>query len=281
MAALTQAALRHVAHLYRAHVDGAAEELEAILRLRAAELPCVLGFPANYLERLHTHPSPVELLVRTIEEAPRAARTTRDRAHLEAATKLATRLAQTAKVRPDGHHVLEAALLAETLAVFPGRIVTFGELGSIGSGRLRAILRALRGVSDVTLVVTTGQVVIVYAGARMRGLIKLVLHEESDEHALVVPLELNQGRDRRATEQEAVRSLLTARASDPVDGSARVGLHPGALEAPGATKAPKPATDTPEGLLEPHGGARPRPAVRPFALRLVEALAAAMFGGAR
>lgn len=283
---LTYGSLRGLARLYRNNVDGAAEMLSAIIDTHAHALPEILGFPLKNLERLREHEDPVEVLVATIEGAPRVARDIRDRLHFETAAAMAVRLAETAVHRPGGHHALDVALLGEMLARYPGRIVTFGPRGSVGAGRLRAVVRELRNVLATSVVVTSAHVVIAYEGERARGLIKLVLHEPVvDDLTLVVPLGVVTASTEPAREQEHPQSpQARALEHEPVNRPRHE--DPSCPDdAPGAVREAPGGVDTPGTVLE----ARRRPRLRPLpahpdagrhmAVRFIEALASAVLGG--
>ncbi len=282
---LTLSALRHLARLYRAGVEGAEDVLMEIIEERASELPDALGFPMQNLEHLRAHENPIEILVATIEGAPRVARAVRDEIYFESATMLALRLAQTAERRRDGHHVLDVALLTDMLGRYAGRVITFGPRGSVGAGRLRALVRSLRERASVIVTVTSEHIVIVYRGEQMRGLVKLVLHPVVIDHeALIVPIDLGARGD--VVEDERLQSLqapaLEHEAHNRVD-------HPpdsGPEEARGDFERPSSVSATPETVLEPRRRPRPLPPPAPgrqraggFALRFVEALASAVLGG--
>lgn len=172
---LTYGSLRQLARLYRVGIDGAADALAMLVDEHANELPELLGFPMANLDRLRAHDDPVGVLVATIEGAPRVARGLRERIHYDGAAALALQLGETATPREGGHLALDVELLVQTLRFYPGRVVTFGERGSLGSLRLRAVLRELRGVTATSVVVTREHVVVAYESTRSRGLIKLAL----------------------------------------------------------------------------------------------------------
>jgi hypothetical protein len=286
VAPLTLASLRHLARLHRTGVDGAEAQLAAIIEERADELPAALGFPMKNLERLRAHEDPVQILVATIEGAPRVARAMRDRHQFEAAVILAVRLAQTAERREDGHLGLDVALLGETLAAYPGRVVTFGVRGSVGAGRLRAVVRNLRGMTSAAVTVTNEHVVVVYAGERMRGCLKLVLHPPVvDGEALIVPFDLDIAHEAPVVEQEALRSLQARAVEHEPDNCVVEAPASAAFDARGGAVEPESTSATPETVLGPRRPSRmPLPSAtrrpeRRFALRFVEALASAVLGG--
>ena len=268
---LTPAGLRHLARLYRADVDGAGEMLSAIIDEQAHDLPDLLGFPLTNLERLRDHDNPVEVLVATIEGAPRVARELRDRIHFESAASQAVRLAQTAVHRPGGHIALDVALLGEVIGRYPGRIVTFGERGSLGAGRLRAVLRLTRDLRATSVVVTAEHLVVMYEGDNNRGLIKLVLHEPIIDHdTLVVPLgQMHSYGDVSV----AIQAESHNRGPHEVPSCPDV--------APGDTEERYAVPQSPEKLLGANTSSTPRPrtSVRGVAFRLIEAVAAVMLGG--
>jgi len=286
VAPLTRASLRHLARLHRAGVDGAEAQLAAIIEERADELPAALGFPMKNLERLRARENPLQILVATIEGAPRVARAMRDRHQVEAAVILAVRLAQTAERREDGHLVLDVALLGETLATYPGRIVTFGARGSVGAGRLRAVVRNLRGMTSAAVTITNEHVVVVYAGERMRGCLKLALHPPVvDGEALIVPLDRDIAHEAPVVEQEALQSLQARAMEHAPDNCVVEAPCSGAYEARGAVAEQESTSATPETVLGPRRRSRmlpPSATRRPerrFALRFIEALASAVLGG--
>ena len=290
---MTPAQLRGLARLYRRRVDGAADLLASIIANNAHDLPGVLGFPMQNLDRLRDHENPVEVLVATIEAAPRVARDLRDKIWHETATAIAVRLAQTAQRRTGGHYALDVELLGEMLTRYPGRIITFGTRGSCGSLRLRAILRETRGLQATSVVLTDTQVVVAYEGERCRGLIKLALHEPVvDEQALIVPIDMRvpdevvdavgaverqkawQPPEPAKPDDEVDRTPEPERRSPPEDPS-RHENAPGGILVRG--RAPR----TPDTVLGQRRGSvvRPTEPVRRAALRFVEALAAAVLGG--
>jgi hypothetical protein len=290
---MTAPQLRGLARLYRRRVDGAADVLASIIANNAHELPDVLGFPMQNLERLRDHENPVEVLVATIEAAPRVARDLRDKIWHETATAIAVRVAQTAQRRNGGHYGLDLELLGEALTRYPGRIITFGTWGSCGSLRLRAILRETRGLRATSVVLTDTQVVVAYEGERCRGLIKLALHEPVvDEGALIVPIEMRMTDELAhaadaAERQNAWQPPEPAKPDDEVDRTPepdRRSPHevpsrhedaPGGVLVRGSVPAPR------ETVLGQRRGSviRPTEPFRRAALRFVEALAAAALGG--
>ncbi len=286
MAPLTLSSLRHLARLYRAGVDGAEEELATIIEERAEELPSALGFPMKNLERLRAHENPVGILVATIEGAPRVARAVRDKIHFENAVVMAVRLAETAERRADGHHVLDVELLGEMLAIYPGRVVTFGVRGSVGAGRLRTVVRNLRGMTSAAVTVMDEHVTVVYAGERMRGSVKLVLHAPvADHETLIVPLDLAIAHEQAVVEQRATQGLQAQVVEHGPDNRLEQALCSGAYEARGAVEEPRSTSATQETVLGQRTRSRippPAPTHRPerrFALRFVEALASAVLRG--
>lgn len=186
MATLTPATLRHLARLYRAEVEGADEALRHLLREHGEEISALLGVSRDALEHVASRADAVDMLVAAIEDAPRAARHSCERDAHATAQALAYQLATLAEDRGD-HHVLDVVVLDEMLATFRGRVVTFSDRGSVGAVRLRALMRQLRCAS-VTAAVGREHLVLVYRGDRMRGVVRLVLHEPVFETALLVPL---------------------------------------------------------------------------------------------
>jgi hypothetical protein len=186
MAPLTLTTLRHLARLYRAEVEGADEALAHLLREHCAELSTLLGVSPDAVEAVASRENAIDTLVAAIENAPRAARHACERAAHASAQALAQQLAERAETRGD-HYVLDVVVLDEMLATFRGRVVTFSDRGSVGAVRLRALVRQLRG-ANVAAAVGHEHLVLVYRGDRVRGVVRLVLHEPVLESALLVPL---------------------------------------------------------------------------------------------
>lgn len=186
MAPLTSTTLRHLVRLYRADVEGADEALDHLLREHSAELGALLGVSRDAVEHVAARADAIATLVAAIDDAPRAARHACERdAHASAQT-LAYRLAERAEDRGE-HYVLDVVVLDEMLTTFRGRVITFSDRGSVGATRLRALVRQLRSAS-VTAVVGQEHLVLVYRGVRMRGVVRLLLHEPVLESSLLVPL---------------------------------------------------------------------------------------------
>lgn len=290
---VTVAQLRGLARLYRRRVDGAAQMLTSIIEHSAHELPTVLGFPMKNLERLRDHDDPVEVLVATIEGAPRVARELRERISHESATAMAMRLAETARRRGNGHYALDSELLGEVLARYPGRVATFGTRGSCGSLRLRAILRELRGVRATSVIVTNDQIVVSYEGERCRGLIRLALHEPIvDDTTLIVPIDMRLP-DMPTNLVDAPEHEESSQPHEPPEPAEDIDRAPEGVHRV-QYKAPSRHEDAPGGVLPPPGAStppgtflgqrrgsavrRPEP-VRRMAVRMLEALVAAALGG--
>lgn len=202
MAPLTPATLRHLARLYRADVNGADEALDHLLRERREELGALLRVSQDAVAHLASRADAIDTLVAAIEDAPRAARHASERAAHASAQALAYQLAERAEDRGE-HYVLDVVVLHEMLASFRGRVITFSGRGSVGAVRLRALVRQLRG-ANVTTAVGREHLVIVYRGERMRGVVRLVLHEPVLESALLVPLGV-----RASVEQPTSREART------------------------------------------------------------------------
>jgi hypothetical protein len=89
----------------------------------------------------------------------------------------------------EGVFALDIPLLGEALVATPARILTFGDRGSVGVGKLRALLREIRSLETVGVVVTRDAVVLTYRGPTCRGSVRLHLHDPIvDEDVLLVPL---------------------------------------------------------------------------------------------
>ena len=191
MASLTLAHLRGLASLYRNGVEGAEDSLLALATERTDEVARLLHLLPERLSRLEEHDDPANLLAGTIEAVPRLVRSRRDRAQCDAAASLAVRLAELAERRHGEGYALDVDLLREVLGLYPGRVITFGERGSVSAVKLRAILREVRNLHTTAALVTREHLVLSYQGDHCRGLIKLVLHPVILEHdTLLVPLGL-------------------------------------------------------------------------------------------
>lgn len=186
---LTLAHLRGLASLYRAGVEGADEALVAIVTEHTDEVADLLHLLPERVARLDSHDNAANLLAGTIEAVPRMVKTMRDRALYDAAADRAVRLAQLAEHRSGDVYALDVGLLRDVLGFYPGRVVTFGDRGSVSSVKLRAILREVRNICTTAVLVTHEQLVLSYEGEHCRGLIKLVLHPVIlDSDTLLVPL---------------------------------------------------------------------------------------------
>jgi len=259
VAPVTVPELRGLAKLYRSGIEGAEESIARIIADSGDELPDVLGFPRPNLERLLDNPNAVELLVATIEGAPRVARDARNRLHREGARELAAIVAANAEPRDDGTVALPLMLVTQMLSLWPGTgLLVLGERGSVDLGRLRAVLRECRGLTSTSLVVTSDAVVVAYTTARSRGLLRLFLQPILRHvDALVVPI--------APAPVEVVAALAPSVVIAPTT----------VIEDAAAASSTVPVE--PEPVFRPI----PRPPIaptRPWAMRILDGLAAALAG---
>lgn len=188
---LTLAHLRGLASLYRNGVEGADEALVAVATEHTNEVAGLLHLLLERVARLDSHDNAANLLAGAVEAVPRLVRSRREVAQQDAAASLAVRLAELAEHRPDETYALDVGLLSNVLGLYPGRVVTFGERGSVSSLKLRAILRETRSIDTTSVLVTREHVMLSYRGDHCRGLIKLVLHPVVlDGNVLLIPLGL-------------------------------------------------------------------------------------------
>ncbi len=188
---LTLAHLRGLASLYRSGVEGADEALLSVATEHTDEVAGLLHLLPERVARLDEHDNTANLLAATIEAVPRLVRSRREAAQQDAAASLAVRVAELAEQRPGEVYALDVGLLSNVLALYPGRVVTFGERGSVSALKLRAILREIRSINATSVLITGEHVVLSYQGDHCRGLIKLVLHPVALEpDTLLVPLGL-------------------------------------------------------------------------------------------
>jgi hypothetical protein len=188
---LTVAQLRGTARLYRAGVDGAADELSRILAEHVEELPALLGFPAANLERLREHQDPAQLLAATIEALPRVARDSRSRAQREMARSIAIDLARSARIDEHGTVDLDIGDLQRLVLLWPATgLLAFDARGSVSVGLLRALLQRCARVTAISVLVATHHVVVAYETATSRGCVRLMLASVA-RHAdvLLVPVD--------------------------------------------------------------------------------------------
>lgn len=173
---LTLQRLRATARLYRAGVDGAHDELAAVIAEHADALPALLGFPTASLSRLFNEPNVVELLVSTIEAAPRVASETARRAAMETARRAGSEVTATSVVHDDGDVELGVVALYQALCRWPGGgVVVLGERGSLDLAHLRAVMRACTSVDAISVLVRADDVVVAYTTGNSRGVLRLLL----------------------------------------------------------------------------------------------------------
>lgn len=189
MAALTIGELRHLARLFRDGVDGARERLELLAIERGEELAALLRFPRENLARIALADDVAALVAATIDGALRIQRQALAQIRRSSARGLVETFCRLSEIRDDGSILLHGPLLAELLLLWgPGWIV-FGERGSIGAPRLRAILRECRGVTSNAVVLTRESLFVYYEAARSRGVIRLHLQPAViDVDALHIPI---------------------------------------------------------------------------------------------
>ncbi|MFO0680533.1 MAG: hypothetical protein U0234_00715 [Sandaracinus sp.] len=246
---LTVPDLRGLAKLYRRGVEGAREQLAAIIGERVAELPRLLGFPPANVTRLREHEDPVEVLVATIEGAPRVAREARMRAENERARALAAELGSTLVVDAEGTVDVDLSTIATIIELGDHRHVSFGERGAVETRRLRALLRECRRVSACSALLRESTLDVVYETARSRGIVRLHLQPAgAGVDVVLVPVTERT----RVALPEVVAPIVEATTA-PI------------ATAPLAARAP----------------ARTQPRRSQFASHFIEALVAAAFGGAR
>lgn len=191
MGPLTYPALRQLARMHRAGIDGAGDELLHIARTRGPELADALRFPRANLERLAEAEDPVALIVATIEGAPRLRREAIQRSRRESASGLAKTLCSISERRDDDEIELHGPLLSELLLLWGAGWVVFGERGSVNAPQLRAILRECRGLRSTAVVLGARELFVVYETERSRGIIRLHLQRVVyDADALHIPTEL-------------------------------------------------------------------------------------------
>jgi hypothetical protein len=189
VAALSLAELRHLARLVHQGVGGARERLAALIADHADDLPGVVGFAPEQLERLARSDDPVALLVATLDRVPEARRRARSRQQQKIATSLVTTLVDTACRDEAGAVHVDARLLAEVATRCGTRALRFGD-GAVETSRVRALLRACRGVPDLDVAIGSDRLVVRYAGRGMHGAVTLWLFPISPKvEALRVPLE--------------------------------------------------------------------------------------------
>lgn len=189
MATLTIAELRHLARLFREGVDGARDRLETIARERGEEIAELLRLPRENLSRLDEADDIAALVAATVEGALRVQRAAVLRVRRASARGLAETLCRVSERRDDGSILLHGPLLAELLALWGAGWLVFGEWGSVGAPRLRAILRECRGVESNAVVLTRDSLFVFYEASRSRGVIRLHLQRVVlDGDALLVPI---------------------------------------------------------------------------------------------
>lgn len=249
MATMTLAELRHVARLFHQGVGGAREQLAAQIADHAEDLPSVVGFAPDQLERLAKSEDPVSLLVATLDRVPEVRRRSRARQQREAAVALATTLVDTACRDDQGAVHVDARLLAEIVARCGSRAIRFGD-GAVETARLRALLRACRGLTDLDVAITHDRLVVRYASHGVRGTITLWLFPISPKvEALRVPLE-------RVARADLVEEAVV---------EATVALDPPVLVEPSAdddSNAPSVPATAPERLEPKPDRRRPRRLLR-------------------
>ncbi len=194
MAPVTMRELRAVVRLHRAGVHGAHQQLESIIDEHGAELPALLGFPAENLGRLRNCDDPVELLATTVESAPRLTRDARQKSQRAHAIEVAIQLAHQATLQAAGIIELDAALLSEVARLVGSAPIQFGDRGWIGAARLRSFFRECRRVETCTTELTEHTLDIVYTTACSRGRVRFVLSLSPAADCVNIPL----GQVRRA-----------------------------------------------------------------------------------
>ncbi len=265
MATVTVPELRRLAKLYRSSVDGAAERLADIIAEENDELPDLLGFPRPNLTRLLAAENAVELLVATIEGAPRVARDMKLRVLRAEARELGVLLAESAEHREDGTIALPLPVLDSLVTTWPGKgFLVLGERGSVDLGRLRALLRECRGLTSTAVVITELALVVAYTAPGARGLVRFVLQPIVHHvDAVVVPL----AAPVHVGEPAVVEAIVVPTTSPSC-------AAPAPMLATSIASEPADLDPLPE--LPPPGG--PRPPSRPWAARFFEVLTHAIGG---
>lgn len=189
---ITLSRLRALAQLHRSGVEGAGDELLALARERTAEVAALLHFVPERLAETWQRHDFLPMILGAIDGVPRLVRTLRDQAQHDAATAMAVRLAETACPREGGTLALDVRLLGDALSLTPARILTLGNRGSVGAGKLRALLRDIRSLEAMAVLATHEHIVVTYRGHGCRGAVRLLLHPPVvDYEVLVIPLGLS------------------------------------------------------------------------------------------
>lgn len=190
MAPLTMPELRQLARLHRAGVEGAAEQLEVVVRERGEELAELLRFPKANLARVAETDDAPALVAATIKGAPRLRRDALQRSRRASTSGLAETLCRISERRADGSIELHAPLLADLLHLWGPGYIVFGDLGSISVPRLKALLRECRHVVSRAVILTESALLVFYETERSRGAIRLHLQRVVfDVDALHIPIE--------------------------------------------------------------------------------------------
>jgi hypothetical protein len=188
--ALTLPRVRALVRLYRADVEGAAEQLQTLMQEQWDELHPLLQITPNDVVRMAEREDAVQTLARAVEDAAAGSSQSRSLVLRKAVRLAATALARNAVVRAGGVHHLPAKALRELLDLWRGSgDIAFGDRGVVDVIPLRALLRQCAGLDSTIITLTERELVIAYSTTRARGVIRLVLRARHDhDKVLVVPI---------------------------------------------------------------------------------------------
>ena len=275
--ALTVQELRGAARLYRQGVEGAEHRLREILDTNLDDLPGLLNFPKENLDRLREHDDPVAVLVGTIEGAPKVLRDVKLRLENRRAAELAEQLGHSAVFDSAGNCELNLQLLAEIACLGDHRHIVFGDRGGVSSRKLHQLFHEVRRVSGCSALLTDNSLCIIYMTERSRGIVRLHLQPvQPSADAVCVPLSGPPPEVALA----AVEVVEVPMAHDTVSASTSIlGVDSGAQEPRAPVHAPARAPTTPERAVEPPRGPAVRSAKPRGIMRFIDALSAAVGGG--
>jgi hypothetical protein len=188
--ALTLPKIRTLVRLYRSQVEGASEQLEALMREQWDELHPLLRVTPSEIVRMGERENAVQALARAVEEASTDTAESRSLALRKTARLAAATLARASVVVGGGAYRLPAKGLRELLDLWRGSgDVAFGGRGAVDVVRLRALLRQCEGLDSTTITLTEHHLVIAYSTTRARGVIRFVLRaRHHGDKLLAVPL---------------------------------------------------------------------------------------------
>ncbi|MEY4510379.1 MAG: hypothetical protein RLZZ450_2501 [Pseudomonadota bacterium] len=182
--------IRNMVRLYRAEIEGAAENLESVMRDQWDELHPLLRITPHDAARLVEREDAVQALARAVEEAVAKSARARSIALGSTARRAALDLAKAASTHDGRTHQLPARALHEVLEAWRGSgDITFGNRGVVDIGRLRALARQCVGLESTIITLTDRYLVIACNTTCTRGVLRLLLGAWKDcKRLLVVPI---------------------------------------------------------------------------------------------